>query len=117
MLKGAKSSPAWKKEVIEKLNQQINIAKNPELQFAQSSLINCDKLFDYCMKQKGIRGETMGDRLRNAGNYFSKDLYNQIWQAHKVRNQLAHEMNIQLKRSEVEYYLSIFNRGIRALAE
>jgi hypothetical protein len=33
----------------------------------------------------------MGERLKMAKDTFDRDLYNKIWEAHKVRNNLVHE--------------------------
>jgi len=54
-------------------------------------LMEADKLVDHTLKLKGFSGETFADRLRSAESSIPKELYNDIWQGHKVRNQIAHE--------------------------
>lgn len=79
----------------------------------KNAVSEADKLLDYCMRHSGFRGETMGERLKNDGRRFS-DL-NGIWEAHKVRNALAHEADFDLVPSQVNDALNKFERGLRDL--
>jgi hypothetical protein len=80
---------------------------NPEI-----ALMNADKLLDHALKIMGYSG-TLGDKLKKCGSFFH-DL-NGIWEAHKMRNQLAHEVGSKLSQSECEKYLSKFKRAFRDL--
>jgi len=62
--------------------------KNIELKHA---VMEADKLVDYILKKKGFSGKTFADRLLDSQKFFSPIVYNDIWQGHKIRNQLAHE--------------------------
>jgi hypothetical protein len=42
------------------------------------SIINADKLLDQALKEKGVRGETMGYRLKNTKFSYVND----VWDAH-----------------------------------
>ena len=57
----------------------------------KQALLEADKLLDLGLKDKKTKGETMGERLKSAKNLFDNNLYNEIWQAHKLRNQMVHE--------------------------
>ena len=57
----------------------------------KSAVIDLDTLLDHAMKNSGIAGGTMGDRLKAAHGSFDRTLYDEVWSAHKVRNQLVHE--------------------------
>src|SRR3989344_830276 len=57
----------------------------------RTALIDYDTLLDHVLKDKGIRGTNMGERLKSARSYFPHGLYNEIWEAHKMRNNLVHE--------------------------
>ena len=61
---------------------------NYELRHA---VIEADKLVDYILRKKGYNGETFADRLRNAEGNINHHLYQNIWQGHKIRNQIAHD--------------------------
>lgn len=79
----------------------------------KNALIEADKLLDYVMIQKGFTGETMGDRLKSGGSAFSN--LNNIWDAHKLRNQLAHEIEIDVVPIQVKQAINNLGQGIRDL--
>lgn len=79
----------------------------------KNSLLEADKLLDYVMRGKGFAGENMGDRLKQNGNRFS-DL-NGIWTAHKLRNQIAHEVDIDIVKPQIEDAVRKLKRGIEDL--
>lgn len=79
----------------------------------KNALMEADKLLDHVMISKGFRGETMGDRLKQSGSKFS-DL-NAIWSAHKLRNQIAHEVAIDIVPNQIKDAVDKLGRGIRDL--
>jgi hypothetical protein len=79
----------------------------------RDAVSEADKLLDYALKQTGARGETMGERLKNSGSRFS-DL-DAIWQAHKLRNALAHEADFDLVASQAREAVQDFERGLHDL--
>lgn len=56
----------------------------------KNALITADKTLDNALRDM-VDGETMGDRLKNSESMFDRSLYNKIWDAHKIRNNLVHE--------------------------
>lgn len=81
----------------------------------KNAVSEADKLFDYAMKQSGFGGETFADRLRNGEKRFSKAEYNSIWQAHKLRNSLAHDIGFDLVPSMAKEALRTFEQALRTL--
>lgn len=79
----------------------------------KSALMEADKLLDYCMIGKGFTGETMGDRLKSGGSQFSN--LNAVWGAHKLRNQLAHEVEHDLVPEQVKHAIQVLGNAIREL--
>lgn len=77
------------------------------------TIMNADKLVDQALKEKGIKGETMGERLRNAAMLF-KDK-NSIWAAHKLRNRIAHETDVTIGYNDARYALSGFKKALKDL--
>lgn len=77
------------------------------------AVIDGDKLVDQAMRDCGIRGETMGERLKSAKNRFS-DL-NSLWQAHKLRNQVVHETNITVNYNQARQALLCYKRALKDL--
>jgi hypothetical protein len=79
----------------------------------KSSINEADKLLDHVMKQLGYPGQTMGDRLKVAGERFTDR--NAVWRAHKLRNALAHEISFDLVPSQAKEALRDFEQGLKDL--
>lgn len=77
------------------------------------ALINADKLLDHALKKRGFKGETMGERLVSAKNSLSRR--QRVWEAHKLRNQLVHEHNVQLNRKRTNEALKGFESALKDL--
>ena len=89
-----------KKKALSVADNQYLIAKKNEIELLLKSenqlelrhaLMEADKLADWILKKKNYRGDTFADRLRAAEKDIPKQIYNDIWQGHKVRNLIAHE--------------------------
>lgn len=70
------------------------------------AIIEADKLVDTVLKKAGIKGETLGERLRNSQKLISRDVYSNMWEAHKVRNQIVHDHDFDIK--SVDHSLVIY---------
>jgi len=73
-----------------------------------------DKLLDYALGQV-VSGETMGERLKNAPRAFPRDIYQGLWDAHKMRNALVHESEFDLPVLAAKETLGKFKRGFQSL--
>jgi hypothetical protein len=88
--------------------QTIEGYKNSGGAGLQLAVLEADKLLDHALKHRGYAGQTMGDRLKSArGSFMNNDA---VWQAHKLRNRLAHEQNVSLNSLTVDQAL----RGLKA---
>ena len=79
----------------------------------RSALFEADKLLDYVMQAKGFHGNTMGERLKSGGKRFSN--LNDVWAAHKLRNQFAHSLDHDLVPSQVQKALRDIGKAISEL--
>lgn len=77
------------------------------------AVLEADKLLDHALKARGFGGQTMGDRLKRARNTFKDN--NAVWQAHKLRNRLAHESGITVSSGQVGGALGGFKGGLKDL--
>lgn len=77
----------------------------------QLAIFEADKLLDHALKDAGFPGNTMGDRLKDARRTFRNN--DHVWQAHKLRNRLAHEQNINLNSIVVSRALRQFKAGLK----
>lgn len=92
---------------------EIQIMQNSGPSGLKAALIEADKLLDYCMKSKGFSGETMGDRLKSGGSKFSN--LNEVWNAHKLRNEIAHNIEHDIVASQVKHAVGSLGNAIRDL--
>lgn len=75
------------------------------------AIINADKLLDQALKERGISGDTMGERLKNAKTLFGNN--NNVWSAHKLRNRIAHESAVKLKSSMTRNAMASFKTALK----
>ncbi|MCL2038216.1 hypothetical protein FWG95_04445 [Candidatus Saccharibacteria bacterium] len=105
LLDQQKYREAWLK--IENNLDKSNLAT---FQFA---VLSADKLLDQALKESGIKGEKMADRLKNAKEKFSN--VNQIWAAHKLRNVIAHEPDAKVNLLGAKRALATFKKALKEL--
>ena len=80
----------------------------------KQALIMADRSLDNALKDI-VDGNSMGERLKNAQNMFSYDVYNEIWEAHKVRNSLVHESGYEPPYFVVIQSVESFKKGLQSL--
>lgn len=80
----------------------------------KQALITADRSLDAALKDFAS-GETMGERLKNVSNKFDSDVYNKIWQAHKVRNSLVHESNFEPPHFVLIQNIEVFRKALFSL--
>jgi hypothetical protein len=76
-------------------------------------IINGDKLLDKAMVEMGIPGKTMGDRLKRGGGRFTN--LNAVWRAHKLRNAIAHEVDLEVGYKQAVNALEIYKQALKDL--
>lgn len=75
------------------------------------TVIDGDKLLDKAMVEMGIPGKNMGDRLKHSKDKFSD--VNAIWKAHKLRNALAHEDDLEITYRQAQVALMIYKQALK----
>ncbi|NCN12170.1 hypothetical protein CO026_00115 [Candidatus Kaiserbacteria bacterium CG_4_9_14_0_2_um_filter_41_32] len=76
------------------------------------ALIEADIILDEVLKQKGYSGTSLGERLRSISPTTMASI-DDAWQAHKVRNQIAHAgpgfvLTSKLARETIVQYEKVF---------
>jgi hypothetical protein len=97
---------------VKYLEIENNLDKDKPTTFYMA-VLNADKLLDMALKEKGIRGETMGERMKNAGDIFRDK--NGVWSAHKLRNRIAHESDAVVGYNDARYALACFKKALKDL--
>ncbi len=75
------------------------------------SVLNADKLLDQSLKESGSKGNTMGERLKSSSSRLSNR--NAVWAAHKLRNQIAHEPDVEVSYDTARRALASFKQALK----
>jgi hypothetical protein len=90
------------------IEQQL---KREEPSTALLCVLNADKLLDQALRERGIKGETMGERMKTARDTWSDA--QGVWTAHKLRNQIAHESDVRVGYDDARRALASFKRALK----
>jgi len=85
--------------------------KEAEWKFA---VIEADKIVEGILARAGFGGATMGERLQNIDKSKLVSL-DDLWEAHKIRNKLAHEPNYFLRYAEAKRAVGFYESVLREL--
>ncbi len=77
------------------------------------AVLNADKLLDQALKEKRLPGESMGQRMKSAEKFWSNA--NSTWSAHKLRNQIAHETDINVSYDTIKRVMAAFKQSLKDL--
>jgi len=78
------------------------------------AVIKADTLLDEALREAGIFGKDLGGRLKRITPAELPGLEN-VWEAHKLRNRIAHETNFVLKRDLAERALTVYEEALTHL--
>lgn len=92
------------------IEQQL---KRDEINSYHMSVLNADKLLDQALQERGMGGQTMGERMKQAQSKWSNA--NHVWTAHKLRNQIAHDPDVRLNYDGARRALAAFKQGLKDL--
>ncbi|MBQ3452666.1 hypothetical protein IJG28_00465 [Candidatus Saccharibacteria bacterium] len=76
-----------------------------------TTVIEADKLLDKALVEMGAPGKTMGERLKKYGDKFSQ--LNSVWRAHKLRNALAHESDLEISYKQAYNALQVYKQALK----
>lgn len=96
--------------------QQVEtLASNSSDVHWRQAVLEGDTLVDQALKELGLAGESFADRLRAGQGRLPSDLYNKLWAAHKLRNQIAHEADFSVSLEQTRQALDGFERALSRL--
>lgn len=101
------------REQIAERWKQIRLTSQQGLMGAKLAIMEADTLLDSGLKSMMMPGDTLGERLKVACYKYPK-LQN-VWWAHKLRNQLAHEASFQISAREAARAMDEFERALKTL--
>lgn len=74
-------------------------------------VLEADKLLDQALREKGLSGKTMAERMKQCQGKWSNG--NGVWAAHKLRNRLAHETDVRIDYERSRQALVAFKQGLK----
>jgi len=92
------------------VQKHITSTREAEWKFA---VIEADKVVDEILKNS-FPGETMGERLLNITKGQLETL-DGLWEAHKIRNRLVHDVNYFLRYAEAKRAVILYERTLKEL--
>lgn len=76
-----------------------------------NAVMNGDKLLDKALTEMGVAGNTMGERMKRCGGKFSD--VNAVWRAHKLRNAIVHEDDLEITYGQAVSALKIYKQALK----
>lgn len=110
---GTRSKSLVRKEVYDQVKVCEGLMKG-DYSSKKDCIIRFDTLLKKSLKSAGVKGESVGEMLKNARNLFDYDSYNNLWTAHKLRNRLVHESTV-VNDKEMRDAVKYFKLAIRRL--
>lgn len=74
-------------------------------------IIDADKLLDSALRDRGLPGNTMADRMKKFQGKWSNG--NGVWAAHKLRNRLVHDTDASIDYERVRQALIAYKQGLK----
>ena len=101
-----------KKYRLEWLKLENSLDKNNMMTY-QMAIMTADKLLDQALKDIGLSGETMADRLKVAKGKFTD--INKVWTVHKLRNRIVHETDVKMNLMTGKRALYVYKKSLKEL--
>lgn len=79
------------------------------------AVLDADKMLEALTIQLGFEGSTLGERLKNADQSRMRTLES-AWEAHKIRNQIAHEPQHVLTKREARRAMTLLEQVFKEFA-
>lgn len=95
----------------QKVEELLALGKPSQL---KQAVIEADKILDFVL-QRLVTGLALGERLRAARELWEKEVYEDLWSAHKVRNSLVHESGYDPPHFVCREAVAKIKQGLTAL--
>ena len=109
-----KGAPPEKNQNQEDWDKILAGGKSENENDRKQAVISADSLIDKILAMAGYSGENLGDKLKNI-EPADLDSLDALWEAHKVRNRIAHESGYALPKEDAEQALNLFEKALKEL--
>jgi hypothetical protein len=103
-----------KKAMVKKWESVLEKLEKGDENSYKLAVIEADKIFDDILKRIGYQGEDMGERLKQITSAQLSNI-DEVWQAHKVRNQIVHNPDFHLTHTQAKRAVEIYQRALEDL--
>jgi hypothetical protein len=90
-----------------------HLVEQPGVLTKKMALLEADKLLDLALKSLAMPGETLGERLKYAAYKYPE--VRDVWWAHKLRNQMAHEAEFDIDAGTAKRAIAQFKKTLQKL--
>jgi hypothetical protein len=103
------------KERWEKIEQLTKVGRPSAF---REAVIEADKLVDFALKVCFPFRETAAERLKEAKEFFlrNRDYYENLWYAHKIRNEMVHTVGFELPSVEAKNILAYYKQALEIIS-
>lgn len=77
------------------------------------AVMDGDKLLDRALQEMGLSGKTMGERLKKVMAKLERP--SAVWDAHRLRNGLAHNSDFEINYEQARHALGAFKQALKDL--
>jgi len=97
------------------LEEQLLSSESPAAK--RQAVIEADKILDYALERLYPNQTSTGERLKLAKEIFPNKWreYDELWFAHKVRNEMVHNVNFEMPASEAASTVEKFKVGLQVM--
>lgn len=99
---------------IEKWQKLLSMVRSEDENARKMAIIEADQALDSLLIKKGFKGADMGERLKQLSEN-ELSILDAVWQAHKIRNQIAHEFNFRIGSRQAEEVVKVYQKAIDEL--
>ena len=78
------------------------------------AVMQADSIADNILKEMGLGGETMGERMKALDKSRLATL-DDLWEAHRIRNEIAHSPEKNVTKHRAVYAVSLFKEVLKEL--
>jgi len=98
-----------------RIQELIQLGKPSQL---KEAIITADKLIDYVLKKLFPEEEVNVERYKRAEFFFlEKQDYDDLWYAHKVRNELVHNLEFELPYAQAVDVIKKFEKSLKIIVK
>ena len=109
-----KGTPLEKNKNQEDWDKILAGGKSENENDRKQAVISADSLIEKILGMAVYSGENLGEKLKNI-EPADLDSLDALWEAHKIRNRIAHEAGYQLLKEDSEKALALFEKALKEL--